>query len=378
MRESVPNVSSSYATEGTTAHWVGEESLRWEAPAAKLIGKVCPETGETVTAEMAEAVQVYVDECNRVKGDYHRIEEKVTLEEVSSDLGGTVDFAAVMEKRVLHIRDYKHGMGVNVAIEGNVQLRIYALGALALYSKQRPGAGPLITSIVPGIVQPRIEGGEPVKLEKLLTSELIAWQEEVLKPGVARVQLADEGQLSEDERLVAGAHCKFCPAKAVCPAQAKQNLALAQIDFAKPMPVMTLPNPQAMSIAKLATILQAKDAFDSWLSAIEAHAQAVLESGKPVPGFKLVKKRSNRAWRSESAAATALSKTLGKNAYKPQVLISPAEAEKQLKVFSLTLSEDLVVKPDTGNVIALASDKRPAATIETASSAFLALDEMFQ
>ncbi len=316
----------------------------------------------TVTSEMCQAVNVYLDECERVKGTWHRVEAKFTLEDVSSEIGGTSDFNS-FDGKTLYVVDYKHGKGYGVGARHNPQLYLYALGGLKTLSEERPELAPLVKLIDMEIVQPRLEDEEPVKSYLIQTVELIHWQETELKPAIERT-------ITESHKLVAGDHCKFCPAKAICPAQYQKNLAVAQVDFAKPL-VVNPPAPASLTIDQLGRVLQAKDQLESWLSAIEAHAQTVLESGKPVPGFKLVKKRSNRAWSSEPVAEEALVKMIGTTAYKPRQLISPAEAEKQLKVLGVTLNEALVFKPDTGNVIAPLTDKRQAVSALPAATDFL-------
>ncbi len=53
----------------------------------------------------------------------------------------------------LDITDYKHGQGVPVSAENNVQTRLYALGALKKYA---PFYGGMIKQVCMSIDQPRL------------------------------------------------------------------------------------------------------------------------------------------------------------------------------------------------------------------------------
>jgi hypothetical protein len=363
LRSSVPNLGSAAALDGTTAHWAGEQCLRQRRDPRDFAGHRCPETELYVTSEMCQAVRVYVNHCESIRGEWVGIEFEFTLPELSPVLGGTSDFATV-NGRCLRVVDYKNGSGYSVQAEGNPQTRIYALGAYETVKKDNPELAAGIGSVLIDIVQPNVEGEEPIRTEKLLLTELLEWRDTVLKRAIRRTE-------SDKETLVAGAHCRFCPAKAVCPAQYKANLAVAQVDFAKPIAVAA-PKPELLTIDQLSRVLQAKDQIESWLASVEAHAQSVLASGKPVPGFKLVKKRSNRAWRDEAAAEKWLKGLLGpEGAYKPRELLTAPAAEKALELFGVELNSALVVKPDNGETITDVGDRRPAFSPKTAAAVFL-------
>jgi hypothetical protein len=358
LRASVPNVSSSYATEGTTAHWLAEQCLTSGKNCRDFIGKRCPDTDWLIPESMCEPTQIYVDHCRELmigtmfEGEKERptygIETKFTLPKVSLELGGTCDFWAVRES-TLHVRDLKFGTGKPVTTKDNPQLLIYALGTYeSLSAQQQKG----LTSLVYGIVQPRLDDEEKrIQLEKMLIADLLKWRKETLFKGVTATE-------SLETEYVAGEHCWFCPGKSVCPAQHQRAQALAQVDFAAPAAEIKPVAPEALTLEQLARVLEAKDALNSWLNAVEARAQTELELGNSVPGFKLVAKRANRAWADEDLAAAFLSKVLKEKAYTKK-LISVAQAEKLL---TDGVDKDLVTRPDTGHIIAPLSDKRPSVT----------------
>lgn len=361
LRASVPNVSSSYAEEGTTAHWLAEQCLTSGKNCRDFIGKRCPDTEWLIPEAMCEPTQLYVGHCRELMARAAEqedpwtfgIETKFTLPKVSLELGGTCDFWAV-RGTTLHVRDLKFGTGKPVTTKDNPQLLIYALGAYeSLPPKQQKG----LTSLVYGIVQPRLDDEENrVQIEKMLITDLLKWQKETLFKGVTATE-------SLNTEYVAGEHCFFCPGKSVCPAQHRRAQQLAQVDFGKSAQEIKPVAPEQLSLEQLARVLEAKVALNSWLNAIEARAQTELELGNAVPGFKLVAKRANRAWWNEVSAEAFLRGEIGDKAVSAPEVISVAQAEKVLKAAKKAdIPADLIVRPDTGHIIAPFSDKRPGVT----------------
>jgi hypothetical protein len=359
LRASVPNVSSSYAQEGTTAHWLAEQCLTSGKNCRDFIGKRCPDTDWLIPESMCEPTQIYVDHCRSLmcqpneRDVIHGSETKFTLPKVSLELGGTCDFWA-LRGTTLHVRDLKFGTGKPVTTKDNPQLLIYALGAYESLSLEQVKK---VTSLVYGIVQPRLDDEENrIQLEKMLIGDLLTWRRSVLFPAVTATE-------SLETEYVAGEHCWFCPGKSVCPAQHEKAQQLAQVDFAQPAASIKPVAPEALTLEQLARVLEAKDALNSWLNAIEARAQTELELGNTVPGFKLVAKRANRAWTDEAKAEVYLRKEIGDKAVSTPEVISVAQAEKALKAMKKAeMPKDLITRPDTGHIIAPLSDKRPSVT----------------
>ncbi|MGI9142684.1 MAG: DUF2800 domain-containing protein, partial [Fluviibacter sp.] len=65
-----PNPATEFAAEGSVAHEIGYQCLRDGLPASDFIGKTMSHEGYsfTVSPEMAEHVQTYVDYINRLQG----------------------------------------------------------------------------------------------------------------------------------------------------------------------------------------------------------------------------------------------------------------------------------------------------------------------
>jgi hypothetical protein len=364
LSEGVPNRSSEYALEGTAAHQLAETCLVDEHDAKFFVGqKQVITEGNTiheieVTAEMAEAVQVYLDFIREGSPFETLPEVKFHLKDLHPDLYGTADCVQYFEDtKTLRVTDYKHGQGLPVEAEGNPQGLYYALGALL--TLRFPAQNVEIV-----IVQPRCEHpAGPIRKWMVDASYLIDWQADLLD-GVRRVEEADRKILVgrppeywDDTFLQAGDHCKFCPAAGVpgrCKALEGKAQALAKIEFA-PAPALYKPE-------ELAQALRDMPAVEARIKAIREFAYAEAEAGRCPPGWKLVAKRANRRWRDEEEAAKVLIKSAGcvSEVYDPPQMKSPAQIEKLLPKDKQHLLEELVVRESSGHTLAPAEDKRVA------------------
>ena len=117
------------------------------------------------------------------------IEQKVDFSEYVPDGFGTADYLIVSDE-MLHIIDFKYGLGVLVDAYENPQMKCYALGALAIYESLYD-----IKEISMTIFQPRREN---VSTYTISTSELKKWAEEILKPK-AEMDIKGEGEYCSGE-----------------------------------------------------------------------------------------------------------------------------------------------------------------------------------
>lgn len=361
---------SEYAAEGTAAHEVASKCLTQHWNAETCIGSEV--NGFVVDKGMADAVQVYLDEVrvrvpskDAAKGapGVLFVEQRFDMSWVHPGLGGTTD-AYIFNRAACKLRvlDYKHGVGVIVEPEWNPQAMIYALGALhdlwtaeTARTKKVVSVLSLADVVEIVIVQPRAFGEEElVKTWEISVSDLVYWGVHVLKAAAVATE-------DPNAPLRVSKECRFCPAIAVCPAQAENALALAKTQFADPI----FPTPDKLTPETIAKIMALSQVFNSWTDEVKAYAQKQMECGMRIPGFKLVKKKSNRAWKDEIEAGVALEQSLGEAAYEKN-LLSVKKAEDALKRLKLKLNEDLWTKPDTGVSIAPESDKRPAVSAPAA------------
>lgn len=353
LSRGIPDKTSPYAIEGTVAHELAELALKKDRDAEFWVGLKIE--GITVTEEMAEAVQVYVDHIKSClcHDDDLRLEQRITLDKINPPrpMFGTADCVIYRRStKELFVYDYKHGAGVPVEAIGNKQLRYYALGALLSLDKDEP-----CETITAGIIQPRAQHSDgPIREETFSAGDLLDFAAELVE-GV-------EATLKENAALVPGGHCKFCKAAAVCPAKRDQAFELAKIEFGEDTLLPNQIDPRQMSIEQVSNFLMVADQIEDWLRAMRSHVQSELEAGNPVPGWKLVNKRATRVWNSqEKVVEWAQQHGLHDDEIFDKKVKSPAQLEKI--VGKKNLPKDFVSSVSTGYTLARETDKRPAAEV---------------
>ena len=329
---------SPYAQQGTDAHELCQYLVE------KALGRDARDPTEDLTyydAEMQEAAEGYcafvmeqVAEAKKLCADpLICIEQTLDFSKWVEHGFGTGDCVIVADD-LLHIVDFKYGVGVLVDATDNSQLKCYALGALDtfgdLYSIKR---------IRLSIFQPRREN---VDTFELTTDELLRWADEVLAP---TAKLAYEG----GGEFHAGDHCQFCKVKATCRERAAYSMALARYDFAEA---------PTLDPEEIAEILPQIDTLVSWAEDIKAYALQQALSGQHYPGFKLVEGRSIRKYTDETAVA-AVVLNAGYDPYEKKLLGITAMTRQLGKKQFDELLGGLVVKPAGKPVLAPDTDKRP-------------------
>lgn len=358
MQEGVKDITSYAAAEGSAAHYVAEQKLLCKTGIKK--GDEIKVDGHTIPVdqEMFDAVQVYVDHIEKLRGlslyKEENIEKKVSLKHIGlPEIYGTVDFSMGVLFSTLYIRDYKYGQGIVVNPEYNPQLMTYAIGA---------GNDLLdgFETINIGIVQPRGKDKNPVKVWKTTPDVLVKWAEDILKPTVKLAQ-QDNAPLNPGEQ-----QCRWCRAADICPALAQKALTVAQADFKDFTDIQPDKLAETLSIEEVTKVYDKLPLLKKFIKTVEGRVFSELESGGGVPGYKLVHGRKSRSWHDEQEAADAL-KIRGVDPYQHK-LVSPAQAEKLLnKTAKKEVQQFIKVSP--GNpVIAPEDDKREA--INTAKNDF--------
>jgi hypothetical protein len=367
LRDQAPETFSSYADEGTTAHWVGERALSEVKEPSDFIGQKCPETGMVVTEEYVEPVAQYLAECRQFMDltDTFNIEEQGTLRAVHPDIGGTTDFWAYhADVKTLYVRDYKHGAGIYVEHERNPQLLIYAgIAVSALLKRLRKhNIEDVIETVDYGIVQPRMRTARPIRTAQVSGFELGEFMYGELR---FRAKACDNKEAITNP----GKHCHFCPAKAFCPGIAAYATSLAKADFS---PTARLPDPINMSVDRLAVIAEAAGLFADWASTARDQLKQRLLRGETHPGFKIVAgKRGDRKW--VEGADVTVGRILGAEAY-DRKLKSPAQVEKLLKPLGVPIPDGLITQEPGGPCLTSASDPRPALASTNPADDFKAID----
>jgi hypothetical protein len=331
--------SSRYAQEGTDAHRLAQGILTGEfADTFEAAGGL---DADAVTPAMLEAVMVYVDACRAEvqPDDDWEVEQRLHY---SDDLWGTADFVRYRPSTgELLVADYKHGQGVPVEVENNPQALIYGL----MKAKNLRNRG--ISSVTLMIVQPRCPHPDgPVRRWTFHGVDFLEFEDRLLD--------AIAATRSVDAPLAAGDHCRWCPAKPICPALRAATLEQARADFAPGLPY----DPVALAAA-----LDQIPLLETWIKATREFAYEQAMNGRVPAGWKLVEKRATRKWRDEASAAAMLELLMAPDEiYEPRTLLSPAKIEKALgknekhKIALYTVAES------SGLTLVPESDKRPAAS----------------
>ena len=328
-----PKPSSKYADEGTLLHNVIAEIVMSGQPPEHYLGTKYED--QTLTQELID------DKLKPALAALDQIDPNQEMEieaETSVDFGdllpgvfGSTDLIGRLGSRAI-VLDWKFGDGVAVEVEENPQLMFYAAAAMRTPSAQWAFEG--VTEIEMVIVQP------PAVKRWVTTPERIAAFE---------LQLVQAVKASEkpNAKLEVGDHCRWCAAKPVCP----------QMTGAVDRALQT--KLQAIDTQMLGSYLANAELLEQWITDLRALAFAMLESGTPVPGYKLVAKRATRSWTDETKAKAELLKSLPESEVVEMSVISPAKAEKALKKRKIGLPDDLVVAISSGNTLASVDDPRP-------------------
>lgn len=354
-----------HTAEGTAAHMLAETCLRMEVQPETMKGQELKTGGFSfeVTSDMIDAVQIYVDTINEIlMGGKNRklmIETKFALDWVHKDIGGTAD--AVIwdkDKSTMWVIDYKHGVGTEVHPERNPQCMIYALGALqsiylSLPTAEKKNTTPMqiAKTINLVIVQPRLRGSEEfVKSWETTSDYLHFWAHMMLAPSAK--------ECDDDEAfLKVGDGCKWCPALATCPAQMKRAQEVAKTDFQDPV----FQDEGSLTDDELSKVMLFQEGMSAWVDAVSAYAVNKMKEGRSIPGYKLVRSKTNRKWANEDLAETSLRVHLGDAAFKTKLItVKQAEDIMKKKGISIFKFEDFWTKPEGDLIVVPESDKRQA------------------
>lgn len=343
MSRGLPDVKSDYATLGTAAHELSEHCFQEDLEARQCIGMEFE--GVEVTEEMASYVQFYLDKMSVYthSEEYEvYIEEKFELPHIHKDMFGSNDFCAV-KKGELVIADFKYGKGISVEAKDNLQLIIYAIGAYHDFADLYD-----FKTVKLAVVQPRIEGEEWSEWN-ISVDELLEY-EKILKDGVEKVY-------SDSPPIKSGSHCRFCKAKATCPALRKQaeDLLTQSFDDMNVEETPKLPEVSTLSMEQLSKILTHSSLIEDWLKSVATHAYGLMEAGGKIAGFKLVQRRSNRKIKDEAELKEAFHDTFGDKMYRTSLQTLGA-LEKLIGKEELA---PYLIKPDAGTQLAPITDKRP-------------------
>ena len=390
LEQGAPDSTSAYAAEGTAAHQVLTWAINEGLPASAYIGRIImvEEFSFEVDEEMAEHVQTcldYVEACKGPDGIVFadiRVNYSTFLDVEHHTAWGTADVIVSRDDELVVI-DYKHGRGVEVEAERNPQMSLYALGALQAYQ----GVCADFTRVRMAISQPRVRKA-PSEWD-CSVEELEAWAVEEARRAVTMCRAAasnpeynPEGWAKSYLRPAEKA-CKFCKAKATCPALREEIAVTLQGAATLPMSVDEFDNiapvePGATTSADFLSVALSKvDLIEDWCKAIRTEAERRLFAGEEVPGYKVVAgKKGARAW-DKSVDVEALLKTmrLKDDEMYDRKVISPTTAEKLAKAGTIGPRQwgklqEVITQSEGKPHVAPLSDSRPALEIKPVADDF--------
>lgn len=386
MEKPFPNTSSAYADEGTAAHEVAQMCLEQNQDASAFAGRVITVTrGEgaqkterkfTVNEEMVENVQKYVDIVRGLGGEL-MVEQRVDFSRWIGvdDSFGTSDAVIVWpEQREIAVVDLKYGRGVAVSAYENEQAQLYACGTLDLLSLAYDVEDDWQVRLM--IVQPRIGNTSEWPLTVGQLKDFAARASVAARHAIHQYDGKAEPKLTPGEK-----QCRFCRAKATCPALAAEVRDVVTADAtADDFDDLTVADDEAIAAQpddQLAAAMSKIDLVEQWCKAVRAETERRLLAGAEVPGFKLVQgRRGARAWANKDEAEAALkAMRLKAEQMYDMSLVSPTTAEKLAKAGAIgprqwAKVQELIVQPEGKASVAPAEDKRPALTLSASADDF--------
>ena len=341
--------TSEYAAEGTFAHSLAELYTSYglglitkKAYTSRLNKMKKDDFFNQEMSEAADDYAMYIKEQlikmqETCPDAFAELEVRLDLTDFIPEGFGTADCVIIAEPE-MYVIDFKYGKGVKVDAEGNPQMEIYALGALAKY-----GALYDIQTVNMTIVQPRLGGISEYQMD---ASALKAWALIHIIP-FAKEAYEGPGRFDPSEET-----CRFCRARHDCKARADYYVSLFDDS----------PDIELLTPEEAGKILQEAAGMKEWLKDLEAKVTGCLYGGTPVKGWKLVAGRSNRIFTDEDAVIDVLraKADLTEDQIWTKKLAGITQYEKLLgkKVFNELLG-DYVVKPEGKPTLAPADDKRP-------------------
>ena len=347
-----PQGSTEYADEGTIAHSMAEHMIGGTKTMKELVEDVRKAQDfyeksslDGNATEMEHYISTYAEYVSEQYAAEKHIdpasqlytEMQVSMEDYIPGGFGTSD-VVIIRDGFLHVIDLKYGKGVEVSVEGNPQIRLYALGAINMFDLMYE-----FKSVNMVIYQPRRES---ISQESMSVKDLQEWAEEVIKPA-AGLALSDKPPYCPGEWCTS----HFCPGAGACKARAKYVLELERHSGK---------DPALLSDAEIADCIGRAEDLAKWAKALGAYALDSALNGHAIPGYKVVEGRANRIYKDSDAVAKAVVGAGFDEAmiYKRE-LIGITDMEKLLtkKKFNEIL-KDLVIKPQGAPKLVLETDKR--------------------
>jgi hypothetical protein len=364
--------SSIFADDGTASHHWSGLCLQQGLDAEFFLEAELQYNDAVYTMDETRAsfCQAYIDDVRRraIGGSLY-VEYGIDLSEhLGEGQGGTADVLIYLPETMhLICDDLKYGTGEKVFAKSgdniNPQLGLYLLGAL----KDMELLGNKVEKVTGVICQPRLNH---IDEHTITVVELLDFG----RKAALAVEHAGKAMIKPNPTFLSPGEkqCRWCRAKAVCPALARFVADEVRCEFetieAGAIPV-TPADTTRLSKAKLAVPL-----IRDWCNAVDAEVSRLVTAGEKVIGpdglpYKFVQgDEGKRAWSDEVAAEAALLGQLPpEKTYAPRKIITAPQAGKLLdKKKTAQLWEDIfkpLIKRASGKaMLAIGSDSRPPFT----------------
>jgi len=408
MEKDLPDTSSQYADEGTAAHLLGSTCLEEGTNPVDYAGRkiLVGTVGEwdggiwadgddvsalkvrrtfTVDDEMVAGVTTYVENILKIAdGALVFVEQRVPLDQITGEEGGegTADAVIFLDDEIV-VNDLKYGRDP-VSAEDNKQLLAYASGAVEKFDithgpfkrvrlvihQPRVSVKPSEWDCSIEYLQKYVEEARP-KAALALAFYRCA---DGVQAGAKRMYAYLTGQAPRPEdadNLMEQfgpdpKACKYCKAKAECPAALAAAQEAIGADFtADPPEEVKLPEDHG----SLARVLSWSSYVEKYFKAIRARAEALMfehknsEEIQQALGLKIVMgKAGNREWENEEEVeAYAKTARLKTDITHTKKLKSPTQLEKLLKkkhARKWSKFEEMITRKDGVPSVASVDDPR--------------------
>jgi hypothetical protein len=290
---------------------------------------------------VASRIQAYKD-AGAKRVEMH-VEQQLPIDHLTGEEGatGTGDCVIVVEQAdgtlLIDIVDLKFGKGVVVHALENEQLRMYASGAVRLFELVYGE----FTRVRMGISQPRLQ--PEIDDDEIDMHDLRAFEKHCEWSAQNAVNtLAAKPEEVERVLYPAEKQCRFCDAKATCPAVAREMAKTVLDDFdnvPEDAPITPAAVAQAAvrkvpdSVELLAAFKGKTEMIRAWCDAVDAKTEALILSGEQVPGWKAVQgRKGNRTWSDPKEVERQMKQwRVREDVMYDFKLASPAELEKRMK-----------------------------------------------
>ena len=323
--------ASEYAAKGSAQHALIEHLLLEGGEPKDFIGAMF--AGVEIDEELAGGVKIALDAAETLLDDYggdQLVEQRLVI--VENEIFGTGDVIGISGDgtRAL-IADHKFGY-VEVAPD-SLQLKFLAAALLA--DPSMAAVAKDIEEFALAIIQPAFD--PPVTKATITRAEAEVF--------LRTIKLAHSASKVPSAEVRIGKWCKWCRAKAICPAQRQM--------FADLIDVKVHPG---WSPAELGDMLIKAKQVEDLIESIKERVKHELANGRTVPGWRLKAGSTRMAWAQSVKDTIAALRGLGLKGDKAIQPITPAAAKKALG----ELPDDIVVKTTSAPSLARDTDAADA------------------